>query len=252
MIDLQKVSIWKRASAYLFDLILLCILVVGIASLMSMLIGYNEYDTQMDAIYADYEQKYGIDFDISMEEYQNLSEAEIKKFDDAYAALNKDENALYVYNMTVYMSLFLISSSILLAYTVLEVVIPLILKNGQTLGKKIFGICLMRPDFVKVNAIQIFARAILGKCTIETMIPVLIILLMYFGAIGRIGPTILGILVMVQAFLLIFSKTKAGIHDRVAYTVAVDYSSQMIFDTKEEMIAYTEAYEAEIASREEP
>ena len=109
----------------------------------------------------------------------------------------------------------------------------------------------MRPDYVKVNSLQVFARAILGKCAIETMLPVLLILLMYFGAIGRIGPTILGILVMVQAFLLIFSKTKAGIHDRIAYTVAVDYSSQMIFDTKEEMIAYTETSEAEMESRRE-
>ena len=235
----------------MFDIILLVVLVVGIASLMSLLMGYNNYDTQLDAIYADYEQQYGIDFDISMEEYQSLSESEIKKYDDAYAALNKDEEALYVYNMTVYLSLIIISCSILLAYTVLEFVIPLLLKNGQTLGKKIFGICLMRPDYVKVNSLQVFARAILGKCAIETMLPVLILLLMYFGAIGRIGPTILGILVMVQAFLLIFSKTKAGIHDRIAYTVAVDYSSQMIFDTKEEMIAYTETYEAEMESRRE-
>ena len=61
--------------------------------------------------------------------------------------------------------------STLIAFLLLEFAVPLMLKNGQTLGKKIFGVAVVRVDGVKVSPVMVFARGILGKCTIGTLAP---------------------------------------------------------------------------------
>ena len=59
--------------------------------------------------------------------------------------------------------------------------VPLKLGNGQTIGKKVFGIGVMRVDGVQLTTIQLFIRTILGKFTLETMIPVYIVLMIFFN-----------------------------------------------------------------------
>ncbi|MBR5601670.1 MAG: RDD family protein [Clostridia bacterium] len=41
--DLQKASLWKRASAFLFDLVIMIVVVVGIAALMSTVLDYDSH-----------------------------------------------------------------------------------------------------------------------------------------------------------------------------------------------------------------
>ena len=41
--DLQKASFWKRASAFLFDLVIMLVVVVGVAALMSTLMHYDTH-----------------------------------------------------------------------------------------------------------------------------------------------------------------------------------------------------------------
>ena len=71
--DLQKASMWKRASAFLFDVIILGILVVGIAAAMSSILGYDKYMGQVDEAYAQYATQYGIDFEISQDDFNKLT-----------------------------------------------------------------------------------------------------------------------------------------------------------------------------------
>ena len=60
MYDLQKASIWKRASAFLFDVILLSVAAVGFAFIISAVTGYDGYTKELDGIYAAAEEKYGV------------------------------------------------------------------------------------------------------------------------------------------------------------------------------------------------
>ena len=53
--DLQKASMWKRISAFLFDIILLVIAVVGFAFLISCIVGFDKHNTALDDAYAKYE-----------------------------------------------------------------------------------------------------------------------------------------------------------------------------------------------------
>ena len=59
--DLQKASVYKRAAAWLFDAILISILAVGIAFLLSALLGFDGYSDTVSAAYAKYEEAYAED-----------------------------------------------------------------------------------------------------------------------------------------------------------------------------------------------
>ena len=248
--DLQKASMWKRVSAALFDMILLCIAIVGFAFLLSSVLGFDKHNTALNEAYETYETKHGITFDITQEEYYAMSEEDLKKYNDAYAELIADEEAMHAYNMVVNLTLLIVSFSILLAYIVFEFVIPLRFGNGQTLGKKIFGAAVMRVDGVKVTAPLLFIRTILGKFTIETMIPVLICIMIFFNSIGVVGILIIGLILLLQIILLIATKTNSAIHDVLAKTVVIDLASQMIFEDEEALVEYKKKVYAEKANRE--
>lgn len=255
--DIQKADLWKRLSAGLFDFILIGILCVGIMWGMSWALQYDKYKDGMDACYEKYEtiyeEKYGIDFDISSEDYDKLSEEKKQLLDqalkEANAELQKDGEAAYFYTMTLNLSLIIIISGILLSHAVMELVIPCLIGNGQTIGKKVFGIGLIRSDGVKVSFFQMFVRTILGKCTIETLIPAMLIFTILFNQ-GSVFDIILLIgLPIVQIVVYFVSKDKTLIHDMMAQTVAVDISSQRIFNSAEELLEYKKKIQAEIAEK---
>lgn len=243
--DLQKASMWKRISAFLFDAILLSVVAVLCAWLLSVVTGFDGHYQTLEDSYARYETEYGVQFDMTLSEYEALTKEELKKLDDAYAALSDDDTAVYSYNMVIQLTLLITTIGILLGFVLLEFVIPLCLKNGQTLGKKIFGLGVMRTEGIKINGVCLFIRAILGKYTIETMVPVLIIMMIFSGSIGIVGPIVIGLILLLNVIVMIATKTNSMIHDLLSSTVAVDIGSQMIFDSKEDLIAYKQKVHAE-------
>ena len=237
-VDLQKPSIWKRISASMFDCLLLVIVVVGIGFVLSAVTGYNEYNQTLQDAYDRYESEYEIEFEITGEEYLAMTEAEKATYDAAYDALVKDKDAMYAYNMVLSLTMVIISGSILLATIILELLVPLKLGNGQTIGKKIFGIGVMRIDAVQLTTIQLFIRTVLGKFTIETMIPVYIVIMIFFNIIGVEGTIILGVLALVQLVMLCVTRNRYVIHDLLAGTVVIDIASQKIFKDQEALLEY--------------
>lgn len=247
--DLQKASLLKRTAAAIFDGILLCILAVGAVWLLTAVVGYDGYNASLDQAYSRYEAQYGVEFDITQEEYGNLSEQARQNYDAAYKALIADQDVLYLYNMILNLTLLTATFGILLAVLILEFLVPLCLKNGQTVGKKIFGIGLIRTDGVQMNTMQLFTRTLLGKFTIEIMIPVYLVILIFFNSIGITGTVILGGLLLAQIICLAVTQTHSLIHDLLAGTVAVDLSSQIVFKSTEDLIAYKKKLHAEQAAR---
>ena len=250
VVDLQKANIWKRIAAWMFDCILICILAVGVGVLLSNVLGYDANAQTMENIYAQYEAQYGVDFNIAPEVYEALTEAEKENFDAAYRALTADREALRYYNLVVNQSLLMVTFGLLAAILVLEFAVPVWLGNGQTVGKKIFSLGLIRTDGVRVNTLQLFARALLGKFTVETMIPVYISIMIFFGNMGIAGTLVLLAIGLAQVILLIATRNDSQIHDLVAGTVVVDIASQTVFRDTEELIAYTKRIHAERAARQ--
>lgn len=250
MMDVQTASLWKRISALLFDVILLAVAAVLCALLLSGVVGYDRHSDALQDCYTRIGGAYGVDLLASQSEYENADEERRTAYQDAFRALSENEEAVYEYNMVMQLTFLIISLSLLTAVMIMEFALPLILKNGQTLGKKIFGVALMRSDSVRITAVSLFIRTLLGKYAIETMIPAVIALMIYFNSIGILGAAILLLIVLLQAGLLLFTRRRTPIHDLLADTVAVDYSSQRIFDTREDMLAYIEKKHAEAVAAE--
>ncbi len=244
--DLQKASVMKRFMAFLIDFILLVIFITGFMWMFSAITGYDNYSERLSSQMAEIEKSYGIpeitkEYEIDIDKYAALTEEERNKFpeevrntiESCIKEINADEEIASTYMMIISLTIMMISLSILFSVLILEFIVPLWLKNGQTIGKKIFSIAVMRIDGVRVNHVMMFVRAILGKYTIEIMIPVIILLMAFFG-VGSI--VTLGVVVLILLFeigLMIFTKTNSMIHDVISSTVTVDFASQMIFDSPE-------------------
>jgi uncharacterized RDD family membrane protein YckC len=248
--DLQKGNLWKRISAGIFDWILTGILAVGIACLLSLLLNYNDYSQSLDQTYAKYEAEYGVTFEISAEQYQSMTDQHRLNYDAAYDALIQDPEAIQSYNMVLNLSMVIITLGILLALVALEFVVPLLLGEGRTLGKKIFGLCLVRTDGVRMNHMQLFVRTILGKFTIETMIPVYILLMLFWGIADLSGTVLLIGLLIAQCVIMAVTRTNSLLHDLLAGTAVVDFASQTIFRTTQDLIDYQKRIAADRAARQ--
>ena len=249
--DLQKGSVTKRMAAWLLDLMLLLTLVVGAASGLSAVLGYDRYQSQLNAAYEKYKTQYNIEFQITQEEYDALPAEEKRIYDEAAKALNNDEEAMYAYEMIINLTMLITSGSILIGILLAEFVLPLILGNGQTLGKKAFGLGVIRADGVKVSPAQLFIRSVLGKYAVETMIPVYVFLSILFQTGGQIGTLLVMAILLTQLGLLLFNRNKSLIHDLLAGTVVVDIASQTVFETVDDLIAYKNKLHAEEASKQE-
>lgn len=248
--DLQKASLWKRFAAWLLDIILVCILVVGIAFMLSAALGYDKYSDRVSEIYDQYEEQYGVSFEVGPEEYQSWTEEERKNFDHAYQELVSNEEAMHAYGMTVNLTMVIASLSILIAIILLEFVVPLLFKNGQTVGKKIFSLCVVRVDCVRMNHLQLFTRTVLGKFAIETMLPIYILLTVFWGITSATPLVILVVLAIAQLVVLIVTRKNQAIHDLLAGTAVADYSSQMIFNSETELIELQKKLAAERAANQ--
>ena len=247
--ELQKANIWKRISAWMFDGIITGILAVAIGLILSALLGYDSYSDTLDLAYETYETRFGVSFEISQADFDAMDASQRENYNAAYQALIADGEAMYAYNMMISLSLVIISLGVLLAVVVWEFIIPLRLGHGRTLGKKIFGLCLVRSDGVQMNNLQLFTRSILGKYAIETMVPMLIMLMIFWGTMGVVGTLVVASLTIGQVLSVLVTRSNSAIHDLLAGTVVVDYASQTIFRSTEDLIEYQKKLAAERAAR---
>lgn len=262
--DLQKASMWKRISAFLCDIILFCIVAVGVSLLLSTVLGIDAQQNKMIDICAQHAKDYNLSEFMTKEEldgaisvtmteerYNTLTDAQKEIFDTASKALFENEDYLFAYGMVNQLILLVLTFSILISYLILEFAVPLLFKNGQTLGKKIFGVGVMRMDGVKISPVILLVRTALGKYAVETMIPVFCLLSLLLGTASGVTTILLLLLVVAEIALLIFTQANTPLHDMLAGTVTVDFASQMIFDSPEELLEYKKKLHAESVAEKE-
>lgn len=247
-LDLQKAGLWKRMAARLLDFIMIMVLAVGFGTALSFFLKYDTYSNTMDVALTEYENKYSVDFQITPEDFASLSEGDRERYNEAFDAFYADEEVVHAYNMVINLTFVIVTIGILLSVITLEFVLPIFLGNGQTIGKKIFGLSLMRIDHVKISNMQLFVRALLGIYTIELMIPIFLVILSLLGALN--GFIVLVIILIFSTVQLFMAASSNGyvVHDRLAGTVVVEHNSQRIFNSAEERIEYQKKLAAERAS----
>lgn len=252
--DFQRASMLKRAPAWLLDIILLVTLASGLLFAWSHVFSVAPHVEELTAKIDTYEKEFGGSLNPVGQNYDKMTEEEKAAANEISmkidAALNQDERAMWLLE-TIATNIFaMLSLSVACAYLILEFLIPLWLKNGQTIGKKCFGVALMRKDGITVTPFMVFVRTILGKCTIETMIPILLVVMMLLMPNGM-TLLLLAAMMLAQIIIPVATRNKTAIHDLMACTVAVDLSSQMIFDSVEAMEEYHAKIHVEKAFEEQ-
>ena len=114
------------------------------------------------------------------------------------------------------------ASSIMLAGLITYVIIPYFIKNGQSVGKKIFKLGLANYDGYKMNNYQLLLRFVPAFIVIASfLIPIWSTVFMAL---------IIPIAVLLISFALMMASPKrAALHDFAARTIVIDYESSTIF-----------------------
>ncbi|MCQ2771190.1 MAG: RDD family protein [Clostridia bacterium] len=247
--DIQKASIFKRVSALLLDLIVLAVLSTGFAYLSSFVLNVSSHQDKLQSYYDYYVENYDVNFGLTEADFEKMSEEELNHYKEVEKIIQQDTAFNDEKNTVVLLTLLTTFLGILLGFTVSEFVIPLIFKNGQTIGKKVFSIVVLKSNSVKMSNVQFFVRTYLGKFALETMIPVNIVTMLLLGIDMSGGAIVVIILSIVQVIMVLATKNRTAFHDMLSFTVVCDSSSQMIFESEEELIKYKEKIHAEAAAK---
>ena len=253
--EIQKAGLWQRIAAGILDMILLAILATGFGAALSMALKYDQALDQSDAIRAQYIQQFDLPETVTQ---QMLDEMTPEEYDDYVAnvkaandAIAQDAEAIRVFNLSLNLSLIIAGGSIFLAMMLLQFAVPLLFGNGQTVGKKIFSLCLVRTDGVKINTLQLFTRVVLGKYAVGVMIPVYAAIMIYLNVPKLLLLVLAAGLLIAQIISFLFTRNHSLLHDKMAGTVVVDYGSQRIFKSTEDLIEYQKKLAAERAARQQ-
>lgn len=229
----------------------------------ALLLGNEKYDDVLAEIKGivikNFETENGLTYDISEEDYNALDEETRKKYDSINGRIDSIGNAksIYAKEFKYINSLtpLMVSIGVFLSVLIFEFIIPVAFKNGQTIGKKVFGLAVMHTNGVRVRPFSMFVRSILGMYVFEMMVPIYLILMAFFyhvlsGYIA-IGVIVAIVILQIAVFAYTFKSTASVLHDLIARTVCVDFSSQMIFDSEEELMEFKKAQQNELAERDE-
>ena len=121
-----------------------------------------------------------------------------------------------------------LASLIATAFT--YILMPLIFKNGATLGKKAFGLCLAHSDGYKMKNVQLLMR-------IMPLYVVILALLIPIWARAYMQLLLFIVMLLVSFALSMSSPKRMALHDFTARTIVVDARSSTLFNdsTEEEL-----------------
>lgn len=243
--DINKASILRRFAAFLIDMILLVVLATGLATLISKIVDYDGNYARLEEKYLEH-GIYSLNPDASGEEDKYI--ACVVEYDENGKPLSND--ACYLSWQDFYadaeavkysgicdnLMIVMLSMSSLVGLLILEFAVPLILKKGKTVGKLIMHIGLLGTDRVKIRSWQLFARVVIGRFAIETMIPIFCIVFAFINPRGGLlGVIVIAVLATVECLCVGFTKNSQALHDIVGSTVVVDSDSQFFANSKEEL-----------------
>ena len=185
---------------------------------------------------------------ITEETYKKLSDEGREAYNQARKAYieKSGKDLMQDYGELTGLLYVMLSLGLFFATLIIEFIVPLILKNGQTLGKKVFGVGVILITGVKISPIALFVRAMLGKYAIETMVPVSLAFIFFLLAPSGTILLVLIAIAILQIVLIIATKNNSLIHDVISSTVTVDMSTQMIFATYDDLLTYKQ----DVAKRE--
>ena len=168
------------------------------------------------------------------ESWFNTLVADVTSVDDAKKialdAIKDFVSSSYIINIENKLSktqIFVIIPSFVLSYSIFFIAIPLIFKNGETLGKKTFNIGFVTKDGYNVKKRQIVFRQLLLFLYVG-----LFTFIIGFEITTCVATLCLG--VSIYFITTAISKTKRSFVDYFSYTYLIDTRNSVWFNTPEE------------------
>lgn len=223
----------KRLAAFLIDIVMILVLFTGVMFVLSEIFDYEGMNAQLEQLYIDTKVKLPDDKGV----YQFC---EIKDPSCEQALKNLYEMDIF-YVLFDKVQSFLIYApivSIFFPLLILEFILPMIFKNGQTLGMKLFNIALISKNDIKVKPIQVFVRFLFGKFIINGIVPVLGVMYIFISDGAGITGAMLLLLFLIANFACYgVGQNKTFVPDALAGCYPIDTQEQIFFDTVEELAA---------------
>lgn len=232
----------KRFAAWVVDMILIIVVATGIAFLTSLLYGYDNYNNtciEKEIEYGLYvEQEKGpISFEgknyVVITEIEGISEEEVNQ---RLTNLSKDKEYVIANQKRNLGPVIIVTMGLTGSLLIFELIIPLCLKHGRTIGMRFFDIGYVTDEGIEVGFKQLFIRFLFGKLIVQGLIPfaglMYIIIPSYFTIVGVVA--LLGVPIL-NMVLMYITPEKRGIHDFIAKCVPVDNSCQIYFKTVDEL-----------------
>ena len=256
--SIQKASFWKRISAYMIDTVLMIFLTMALFLVFSPIFKVDDHSQKLRDYKNQYAAQYEVDLDLASknsstipEEEKAAYEANYEKYEAMNEAMAKDKEVQAVNADIIIAFAASFAVSIFFATLLLCFVIPLLFKDGRTLGKRVFGLAVIRTNGVKISTPVLFIRSMVGVYAIETMFPILLVFMMIMGMLGLIGGILLIGFALLQIACMITTQNNQCVHDLLTDSVVVDMASQTIYETEEDLITAQKAAAAERAARAE-
>ena len=222
----------NRAAAFILDAILLLVLFTGILYFISLI---ADFDTHYAILQEEYKKVCYLVFNPEINDYQAISPTD-PNFDYVVELINDNEVLLKELSFVNTFSVNAPLIGLAISLFILEFIVPLILKNGQTVGMKFFKIALISNNNLAITTTQLFARCIIGKIAVLGIIPMLAILYIFLNAGGGLfGTIILLVVVIIQIVMLIKNKNHEGIADKIANVHPVNFTETVIYKTQKEL-----------------
>ena len=203
-------SYLKRIAAVILDIICVIILGVGVAYLLSAL---SKFDATQEALNLKYIE-YGLKvYDDSHKlVWVTLSNEEMAVL---YNNFEQDLQAVTLYGQLVDKTMIIPIIAASVSIIVFELIIPLCLKHGRTIGMYVLKIAMVTNDDIEVSFSNLFIRCIFGKLIIGTLVPILCGLMIYFSMANLFILIILALIIIVNIVLIFKSKKHASIPDMI-------------------------------------
>lgn len=123
----------------------------------------------------------------------------------------------------MFSSLKLFIPALLIISLIFDLLIPLFSKEGQTIGKHIFGLAILDKDGYKCKKIKLIFRYII-----------------YIGLEVILGFITMGGLIMISYTMFMFIKNRRCLHDLIVGTVVINKKESFFFDSPAEERYYEE------------
>ena len=131
---IERASLLKRIFASILDVILLSILATGFAFISSKIAKVDYHQKKVQEYYTYYEETYNVKFGLTQADFDRMTEEELNHYKEVNEIISKDEGFIKENSLVQRLILLVVVIGLFLGTLIVEFVIPLFLKNGQTVG----------------------------------------------------------------------------------------------------------------------